>query len=158
MQTAAKVDVDMRPRTLKIVRVLVINALVLFVLFNLAYWSLPVLQFAIGHSGPSTSIGVHESKMGHLPNYANIDWAKQLYREMDQMTARNDFAARIDFKSFVGWREKAFSGETINIGGPYAQRRTINNRTAGGKKAYFFGGSTMWGQGANDAGTIPSQF
>jgi hypothetical protein len=66
--------------------------------------------------------------------------------------------AKADFKSFIGWRRKPFSGETINVEGPYRQRRTINKGTDGSKKAYFFGGSTMWGTGANDEGTIPSQF
>jgi hypothetical protein len=66
--------------------------------------------------------------------------------------------ARTDFKSFIGWRRKPFHGETINVEGTYAQRRTINNGAADAKKAYFFGGSSMWGTGANDEGTIPSQF
>jgi hypothetical protein len=34
----------------------------------------------------------------------------------------------------------------------------VNSAAPGAKTAYFFGGSTMWGQGSNDAGTIPSQF
>jgi hypothetical protein len=67
-------------------------------------------------------------------------------------------SARTDFKSFIGWRRKPFHGETINVDGAYEQRRTVNNGAPDAKKAYFFGGSTMWGTGANDEGTIPSQF
>jgi hypothetical protein len=49
-------------------------------------------------------------------------------------------------------------GTTVHVEGPYLQRRTVNVSQEGAKKASFFGGSTMWGVGANDAGTIPSQF
>jgi hypothetical protein len=142
----------MRSRTLDFLRLLAINGLVLFVVFNLIYWSLPVLQLALGRSGPSAALPDPSS---HLPNYANIDWAEQHYRELEQAQLKSDTT---DFKSFIGWRRKPFSGETINVGGPYAQRRTVNRRTDGAKRAYFFGGSTMWGTGSNDEGTIPSQF
>jgi hypothetical protein len=42
--------------------------------------------------------------------------------------------------------------------GRYAQRQTINDGRDNSKKVYFFGGSTMWGVGARDDGTIPSEF
>jgi hypothetical protein len=138
----------MKSRSHKLLTLLIVNGLVLFALFNAVYWLLPVLQLMMGNKPHS----IHDPS-GHLPNYAGIDWAVQHFREMDQLQQ-----ARTDFKSFVGWRRKPFNGETINIGGPYAQRRTINNGPAGEKKAYFFGGSSMWGTGSNDEGTIPSQF
>jgi hypothetical protein len=134
----------------KILTLVIVNGLVLFVLFNAVYWLLPVLQLMIGskpHLTPDPS--------ARLPNYADIDWAVQHYHELDQAQLTS---ARTDFKSFIGWRRKPFNGETINVGGPYAQRRTINNGPEDAKKAYFFGGSSMWGTGANDGGTIPSQF
>jgi len=142
----------MKSRTFEIVRLLVINVLMVFVLLNLVYWSLPVMQLVIGRSGVSTAIPDPSSR---LPNYANIAWAEQHYREMEQAQLTR---GRTDFKSFIGWRRKPFSGETINVDGPYRQRRTINTGTDRAKKAYFFGGSTMWGTGANDEGTIPSHF
>jgi lysophospholipase L1-like esterase len=133
---------------------LAINGLVFFVLLNIIYWSLPVLQLALGQSGSSATT-LYSNPGKHLPNYASIDWAEQHIRELDQAQMT---PARTDFKSFIGWRRKPFNGETINIGGPYAQRRTVNTATSDARKAYFFGGSTMWGTGANDEGTIPSQF
>jgi lysophospholipase L1-like esterase len=50
------------------------------------------------------------------------------------------------------------AASTVNVEGSYNQRRTISPVGAAGPKVYFFGGSTMWGSGADDAGTIPSQF
>src|SRR5215471_7976774 len=140
----------MKSRSDKLLTLLIVNGLVLFVLFNAVYWLLPVLQLMMGSKPRLTP-----DPSGHLPNYAHVDWAMQHYRELDQAQLTS---ARTDFKSFIGWRRKPFNGETINVGGPYAQRRTINNGREGAKKAYFFGGSSMWGTGANDAGTIPSQF
>ena len=153
MQVAAANNVrHMKSRTFETTRLLLINVLVLFVLFNLIYWSLPLLQLVVGRSGAGR---MSQDPSARLPNYANVAWAELHYRELEhaQLTA-----ARTDFKSFIGWRRKPFTGETINVDGPYRQRRTINDGADGAKKAYFFGGSTMWGTGANDAGTIPSQF
>jgi hypothetical protein len=62
------------------------------------------------------------------------------------------------YKSFIGWRQAATEGPSINVQGAHLQRRTINNKVFDRRKAYFFGGSTMWGLGSDDAGTIPSQF
>src|SRR5262245_55484814 len=125
----------MKSRTSEIAKLLAINGLVAFVLLNLIYWSLPVLQLAMGRSG-SAAI---PDPSGHFPNYTNVDWAELHFREMDQIQERLN---PTDFKSFIGWRRRPFSGETLNVGGPYGQRRTANNVTDDAKNAYFFGGST----------------
>jgi hypothetical protein len=142
----------MRSRTLNILKLLAVNGLVFFVSLNLIYWSLPILHLAISRTGADAA---RPDPSAYFPNYANVGWAEQHYRELGQ--AQLDHA-RADFKSFIGWRRHPFDGETIKVGGPYAQRRTINNGAIDAKKAYFFGGSSMWGTGANDEGTIPSQF
>jgi lysophospholipase L1-like esterase len=127
-------------------KIIGINLLVFFVLFNVLYWSVPTLNYLLVAFAPE----VAADSRGRLPNYANVNWAPQHYREFRQL--------KFDYKSFIGWRHEPFHGETINIGGPYAQRLTINHGTATSKKAYFFGGSTMWGVGVRDDGTLPSQF
>lgn len=142
----------MRSQKTKTAKLLAINILVLFVLLNMAYWSVPVLQLVLGRPGAASQ---YSNPDGRLPNYANIGWVDQHKRELDQAEMT---AARTEFKSYIGWRRKPFHGETINIDGPYAQRRTINTAASDAKKAYLFGGSTMWGTGANDEGTIASQF
>jgi hypothetical protein len=126
-------------------KLIAVNLLVTFVLFNLAYWSLPVLSLLLNIRASITDDG-----RARLPNYAKVTWATQHYREFSQL--------KTNFKSFIGWRRKPFHGETINIDGRYAQRLTINDGADKSKKVYFFGGSTMWGTGVRDDGTIPSQF
>jgi lysophospholipase L1-like esterase len=127
-------------------KLIAVNLLVTFVLFNLAYWSLPA-WYLLRNVLASTEAA--DDSRARLPNYANVTWATQHYRELRQLKS--------DYKSFIGWRRKPFQGETINIGGRYAQRRTINDGTNKSNKVYFFGGSAIWGSGVRDDGTIPSQ-
>lgn len=133
----------------RLILLLGINALVLFTIFNLAYWAAPALHLAIA-SGPTPP-----DPSGRLPNYAGIPWGEQHFRDMDRIARR---PAPTDFQSFVGWRRRPFASETVNVEGAYRQRRTINSAGDEAGTAYFFGGSAMWGTGADDAGTIPSQF
>ena len=64
-----------------------------------------------------------------------------------------------DYFSYVEWRQKPFVGQTINIDPEYSIRKTpITLSRDMGKRTYFFGGSTMWGWGADDSHTIPAQF
>jgi lysophospholipase L1-like esterase len=126
-------------------KLVTVNLLVLFVLFNLVYWTLPIWNVL-----ENTSNEVAEDPRARLPNYANATWAPQHFRELKQ--------AKWDYRSFIGWRRRPFEGATISVGGPYGQRRTIDGGTNEAKTVYFFGGSTMWGTGVRDDGTIPSQF
>lgn len=86
-----------------------------------------------------------------LPNYQDVDWAWAHFRELTDV--------RAEYRSYVGWRRLPYSGETITID---AQGLRASHGTAasdqGAPLALFLGGSTMWGEGANDHGTIPSQF
>src|SRR5690606_37153586 len=63
------------------------------------------------------------------------------------------------YRDFVGWDRRPFSGETITIN--YAGERILPGAQPGPDDApapRFFGGSTMWGTGAPDEGTIPALF
>ena len=82
------------------------------------------------------------------PNYEDAPWAEQHYKEMAEL--------RLVYFSYVEWRRDLFSGETINIIGPFHERRTVVPETASGGAVFFFGGSTIWGNGARDQDTIPS--
>ena len=86
--------------------------------------------------------------MAGLPNYAGVDWARTHFEEIAPCV-RN-------YISYIGWRREPFQGKTINLTGPYAQRATVGTADPGKPSVYFFGGSTMWGTGADDANTIPS--
>jgi lysophospholipase L1-like esterase len=67
-------------------------------------------------------------------------------------------STRVVYRSFAGWKFTEIKSPSINVEGPYLQRRTMNGNTRGDRKVYFFGGSTVWGLGAEDATTIPSHF
>lgn len=121
------------------------NLLIFFVLANLFYWSIPTVSSIL-----RVIAFRNEISQPLPPNYAGVDWARRHYEER----ARRGNV----YRSFIEWRHAPMVGETINVEGPYLQRRTINSNASATSKAYFFGGSTMWGDGANDAGTIPSQF
>lgn len=86
-----------------------------------------------------------------LPNYQDVDWAWKHFREL------ND--ARAEYRSYVGWRRLPYAGETITID-ERGLRRTQHSGPLDQEAplALFLGGSTMWGEGADDSGTIPSRF
>jgi hypothetical protein len=128
-----------------------INALVLFVLFNAIIWILCIANSARATLKDYGLIGVaRASRESELPNYNGIAWAKKHFEEYREQESK--------YKSFVGWQRKPYSGTTVNVAGPYMQRQTIGRSDPGKPTVYFFGGSTMWGVGSDDASTIPSQF
>jgi lysophospholipase L1-like esterase len=88
------------------------------------------------------------ARQAQLPNYKGVDWARTHFVELHSLSTR--------YVSYLGWRREPFKGETINVAGPYAQRETVGSATSDKPSVYFFGGSTMWGTGADDANTIPS--
>lgn len=125
------------------------NIVVFFLIANVLYWTIPVLSLVFDALRYSRNRLVSPNSF-LVSNLASYPWARQNVLESSQMSTV--------YRSFVGWRREPFRGETINIEGPYSQRRTINAGTSDEKTAYFFGGSTMWGTGSDDSGTIPSQF
>ncbi len=62
----------------------------------------------------------------------------------------------LSFKSFLGWRHAKFSVGNNNVEGEYQTRLSYNQKLQ--NSTWFFGGSTMWGIGVEDDGTIPSQY
>lgn len=129
-------------------RMFIINVRVLALLTVALYFLIPVINWI------STSIqqvaSTTDSRV-HLPNYAQLEWATKHFREFAE--------TRRDYVSFIGWRVKPYRGETINIEGEGPNRRTPRTSPHNpDRRVYFFGGSTMWGLGSDDARTIPAQF
>ena len=83
------------------------------------------------------------------PNYQNetFDYARTIFEEYS--------APSTEYRSFIAFRRKAFSGEVVTID-TRGFRESINHRI--NDSIWFLGGSTMWGTGADDARTIPSYF
>jgi hypothetical protein len=122
----------------------------LFVVFNIVVWTI-CLGFSIANlvgRGVQPPVFGKPARMAALPNYAGVDWARTHFEEFSALSSR--------YISYIGWRREPFQGRTITLTGPYAQRATVGTADAGKPSVYFFGGSTMWGTGADDANTIPS--
>jgi hypothetical protein len=118
-----------------------INVAIFFVVANVLYWAIPTV----------TSISDLFRRIATpVIRTSADDWSRTHRRETQ--------ASKLFYKSFVGWRGQPFAGDTVNVEGPYGQRRTVNGQLSSKKRVYFFGGSTMWGAGSDDSGTIPSQF
>jgi lysophospholipase L1-like esterase len=85
-------------------------------------------------------------------------WAILTYDLISKLVKARDTTPG-DYHSFIGWRHLPTALPDVHVdAGPYPQRRTIGGGTSVNQKAYFFGGSTMWGLGVADRDTIPSQF
>jgi len=87
-----------------------------------------------------------------LPNYNSIAWTQQFFKEFSTLKDNN-------YKSYIGWKQTPFSGETITINGEGIRvTPPPSDEKAGAEQVVFLGGSTMWGTGVNDAATIPALF
>lgn len=86
-----------------------------------------------------------------LPNYAGVNWADTHFSELS--------AAGVEYQSFYGWRRLPFDGQTITV-----DERGIRptpgaaNPDSDAPLVVFLGGSTMWGEGADNENTIPAHF
>ena len=123
----------------KIIKIVLINIIVFIVLCIFIFLSIFVYSFYSE---------AKYTRKARLPNYNGVAWAETHFFEFSQLMTR--------YSDYVIWRRQAFSGETININQD-GIRRTVNGEGAD-RTAFFFGGSTMWGTGADDANTIPSIF
>jgi len=138
---------DKESRKTSVVKILFYNVLIFFVAANILYWSIPAISHSLRiiaavsdaiKTRPANSLG--ETLAWIATRSSDSIWRPGIYR------------------SYVGWRDVPRASEGVNVEGRYLQRRTLNNPASGEPKIYFFGGSTMWGTGVDDASTIPSLF
>ena len=88
------------------------------------------------------------------PDLEAIKGIKKKYsKRFSNKLKRNN---KLSFKSFLGWRHAKISVGNTNVGGEYQTRYSNNQKLQ--NSTWFFGGSTMWGVGVEDNGTIPSQY
>lgn len=89
-------------------------------------------------------------KRNELPNYENNrQHAQDIFYDYHQVTHR--------YKPFTEWQTLPYSGKTLTID-KSGYRVHQSNPTTAGPVVRFFGGSTMWGEGADDAHTIPALY
>jgi lysophospholipase L1-like esterase len=86
-----------------------------------------------------------------MPAYRDDAEAIVFWTEFGELESR--------YEPFIGWRRMPYRGQAITI--DQTGRRTFSPASVVPDTAptvHFFGGSTMWGTGAPDSGTIPAQF
>ena len=90
----------------------------------------------------------------HADSYAGATWAPAYFDELAKSSATR-------WTPFVYWRRVPFSGAFItvdSVGLRATSASSLRQAESGTRpKIYLFGGSTMWGTGARDAHTIPSE-
>lgn len=84
-----------------------------------------------------------------LSYYAQQPWSEQYWREIKATLKKQ-------YQPYLVWRSFPFAGETIVIDAKGRRHTPGADSTAAAMRVFVFGGSTMWGTGAPDWGTIPA--
>ncbi|HYB99596.1 MAG TPA: hypothetical protein VEC57_10745 [Candidatus Limnocylindrales bacterium] len=87
-----------------------------------------------------------------LPNYSDKEAARAMFADIRRTVE--------DYVPFVEWRRLPMQTGSVTVDerGYRVHRRGPENNRPDSRTIGFFGGSTMWGQGAPDDGTIPAIF
>lgn len=124
----------------KVLKVVAINFLILFIFLIIP----PTLLFSYRKVRDILNLNI--DKRSDLPAYKDKNYAKQLLDEHSKL--------RTEYQPYIIWRRIPFKSEYTNIGGRYQTRSSTGDGIE--NSTWFFGGSTMWGTGSSDKGTIPS--
>jgi lysophospholipase L1-like esterase len=124
---------------------MMLNTIVLFVGVDLAAWVASKAHHALS-PGPAPAVA---DPRASSPFYRSQPWAAQYWREF--LLSRP-----VRYHAFVLDRRAPFKGETINIDQEGIRVTPGADCGPHAFKVFAFGGSTMWGTGAPDWGTIPS--
>lgn len=90
-------------------------------------------------------------KRAELPSYQNHEKARRIYRDQK--------ASDSLYVPFAEWRQPQYASENLNIDESGNRIHTIGTENATDAQTLgFFGGSTVWGTGVDDNGTLPGQF
>jgi hypothetical protein len=137
----------------KVLKIIAINLLIFIALLAVVdISSMIIIDTSLAFSGIRRSLVLstrNADMEADLQNYKDTPWAKTFFQELHLSQA--------SFKSYYDWRRNEFKGETINIDS-LGIRKTTGKIIKNVPVAVFLGGSTMWGTGADDDGTIPSLF
>ena len=109
----------------------------------------PAIIFDVMKSNFGQKANYFENPKASLPIYDDKNKAQTVWKEYDTLVSKPPM-----YVSFIGWRYPHFNSTYTNIEGRYNIRRSSGE--AFNSSTWFFGGSTMWGNGVADADTIPS--
>ena len=94
------------------------------------------------------SLNLSKDYRAFYPTYSDKDYSVKLLNEFKNFST--------EYKSYVGWKMNNAKFDYVEVHGPYNSRRSFGEKID--ESVWFFGGSTMWGHGASNLKTIPSQF
>jgi lysophospholipase L1-like esterase len=92
---------------------------------------------------------ITHSRYLELPYYLEHKWSEEYWLEARQ-------AEKYRYQPFVVWRHQQFEGTHVNINQDGIRITPRANCVPDAFTVYIFGGSSMWGWGSPDWGTIPA--
>ncbi|HYG00988.1 MAG TPA: SGNH/GDSL hydrolase family protein [Chryseosolibacter sp.] len=128
---------------MKTIKFILINLISFAVLLALINWGCGLYLKSIDK----------KAQRENLPNYSSDHaYATKVFHDYNSIQHQ--------YEPFVGWRCKPYKGETTTVGEHGFRIHPASNKTTTSetKTAWFFGGSTMWGEGSDDNHTIPALF
>jgi hypothetical protein len=128
----------------KVLAILVLNTLLIAAALELASRALTDVRDAGRPTDQSAPDPREKSSY-----YQDKAWAAQYWREFKS-------SRTMQYLPYVVWRRAPFTGAMINIDHEGVRRTPGAVCGAGSYKVFAFGGSTMWGTGSPDWGTIPA--
>ena len=131
------------------VAVLGLNAVLLFAGLELASLAaLKTREWLIAARGPVlVGEGAARERVSY---YKTQDWSQLYWHEF--LLSRKQ-----RYYPYVAWRRAPFAGQTINIDDHGIRQTPGADCRSGSYNVFAFGGSTMWGTGAPDWGTIAAR-
>jgi len=131
------------------IKVILLNIFIIFSLLGMLLLMPPVAYYvySLVYSGTDNPSGDIRAS---LDLYSDIAWAGTHFDEFSKLNTT--------YYDYITWRRDDFAGETVNISNGLRATTTPKNRNSNIADYLFFGGSTTWGTGVNDANTYPSVF
>jgi lysophospholipase L1-like esterase len=124
--------------------ILILNTIVLLACVELV--ALIIFKvFSVSNPGEQQVVNPREK----VSYYTSQDWAVQYWDEHRLSDVQR-------YHPYVLWRRAAFKGRTINIGQQGSRVTPGADCSADSYRVFALGGSTMWGTGSPDWGTIPA--
>ena len=131
------------------IKVALLNIVITFSLLGVLFFLPPFGNLAYKVLFEDSNFGI--DKRANLPNYKELKWANKHFKELSEL--------KTTYFDYITWRKDDYSGETINIVDGLRRTVEVKKELNDIKKVFwFFGGSTTWGSGVDDANTYPSIF
>ena len=136
------------------IKVISLNILIIFSFIGMILLAPPILysifKIVSEIKNNSTNIDTNIDKKTKLDIYNDTSWAEKHFSEFAELSTT--------YYDYITWRRDDFTGETINISNGVRTTSIPQIENNDIPDYYFFGGSTTWGSGVNDANTYPSLF